>query len=76
MLAAMVKILLIDNLFKHRKLQRQLLVCLVNYRYYIPNVLQKGYFLAVSTLNITGLGFYRVERYFYPTMGRNRVNTG
>ncbi len=22
------------------------------------------------------LGFYRVERYFYPTMGRNRVNTG
>ena len=27
-------------------------------------------------LTYTGLGFYRVERYFYPTMGRNMGKNG
>ena len=29
-----------------------------------------------GTVSVPGLGFYQVERYFYPTMGRNMGKNG
>ncbi len=45
--------------------------------YTSPSILQTSILrppLIIRPLDLAGLGFYRVEMYFYPTMGRNRVN--